>query len=115
MNNTTLLFVFYLISIIYISIDIFIILLKDKLNKDLIFALFATYILNISMALFYFYFNNLTYSLLNSLFLMIVSFLLLLEIKSIFKKTPLLSIPYFLFTIFLFSNIVNQFLSVTHL
>jgi len=115
MSNITFLFVFYLISITYISIDIFIILLKDKLNKDLIYTLFTTYILNISMSLFFFYFNNLTYSLLNSLFLMVISFFLLVELRKIFKKLPILSIPYFLFTIFLFSNIVNQFLSVTHL
>lgn len=115
MNNTTLLFYFYLISIIYITLDIFIIILKDKLNKDLIYMLFTTYILNISMSLFYFYFNNLIYSLFNSLFLMISSFILLLELKRTFKKIPILTIPYFLFTIFLFSNIVNQFLSLTHL
>lgn len=115
MNNNTLLFIFYVVSIVYISVDIFIVLLKDKLNKDLIFTLFATYILNISMTLFYFYFNNLVYSLINSLFLMVISFLLILELKRIFNKTPLLSLPYFVFTIFLFSNIVNQFLSVSHL
>lgn len=112
MNNYTLLFVFYLISIFYIAIDIFIILKKDALDKDLIFCLFATYILNISMSLFYFYFNNLLYSLLNSLFLMIISFILILDIKRVLKKTPMLSLPYFLFTIILFSNIVNQFLTL---
>jgi len=115
MNNITLLFIFYIISILYIFIDIFIILSKDKLDRDLIFTLFATYILNISMCLFFFYFNNLIYSLFNSLFLMVISFLLLLEMKKIFRKIPILSIPYFFFTICLFSNIVNQFLSVTHL
>ena len=110
MNSTTLLFIFYLVSVIYISIDIFIILKKDILDKDLFFSLFASYILNLSISIFYFYYNNLAYSLLNSLFLMIISFLLLLDLKRVLKKTPILSIPYFLFTIILFSNIVNQFL-----
>lgn len=115
MNNTTLLFIFYLISIIFISIDIFLLIFKNKLNKDLIYVLFTTYILNISMCLFFFYFNNLVYSLFNSLILMVTSFLLIIDLKRTFNKTPILSIPYFIFTIFLFSNIVNQFLSVTHL
>jgi len=114
LNNTTLLFGFYLISIIYIAVDIFIVLKKDALDKDLIFCLFATYILNISMSLFYFYFYNLLYSLLNSLFLMVMSFLLLLDLKRVLKKTPLLTLPYFLFTICLFGNIVNQFLCLAH-
>lgn len=114
MNNTTLLFVSYIVSILYISIDIFIILKKDLLNRDLLFTLFATYILNISMSLFYFYFNNLTYSLINSLFLMTLSFMLLLELKRTLKRYPILSFPYFLFTIFLFSNIVNNFILLSH-
>ena len=110
MTNTTLLFWFYLISTLYISIDIFIILLKNKLNKDLLFNLFTIYILNIALSLFYFYFNNLIYSLFISLILMVFSFILIIDLKELFKHTPILSIPYFLFTIFMFSNIVNQFL-----
>lgn len=113
MNNHTLLFLFYIISVSFICVDIFITLKKNLFDKDLIFYLFTTYILNIAVSLFYFYFNNLNSSLIFSLFLMVISFVLLLEIKRVLKKTPILSIPYFLFTIFLFSNIVNQFLGPT--
>lgn len=114
MTNYTLLFIFYLISISFICVELFIILKKNLLNKDLLFYLFTTYILNIAVSLFYFYFNNLNSSLVFSLFLMVISFVLLLEIKRVLKKTPVLSIPYFLFTIFLFSNIVNQYLGPIH-
>ncbi len=114
MNNVTLLFIFYLFSVIYVCIDVFIILKKDALDKDLLFCLFSAYILNLSMTLFYFYFNNLVYSLINGLFLMAISFVLLLDLKRVLKKTPILYLPYFLFTITLFSNIVNQFLSQAH-
>lgn len=114
MNNITLLFIFYLTSLIYISIDIFIILKNNLLDKDLFYCLVSTYILNISMTLYFFYFNNLTFSLLNSLILMIMSFILLLDLKRVLKRTPLLSLPYFLFTIMLFSNIVTQFLALAH-
>ena len=113
-NNITLLFIFYITSIIYIAIDIFLVVRKDLIDKDLLFCMFSTYIFNLSLNLFYFYFNNLTYSLLNSLFLMVTSFLLILDLKRVLKKTPLLSLPYFLFTIVIFSYIVNQFLILAH-
>ena len=114
MNNNTLLFIFYIVSVIYIAIDVYIVIKKNLLNNDLIYWLITTYILNISMSLFYFYFNNLIYSLFNSLFLMVISFFLILDLKRVLKRTPILSLPYFLFTIMLFSNIVNQFLYLNH-
>jgi len=101
LNNTTLLFGFYLISIIYIAVDIFIVLKKDALDKDLIFCLFATYILNISMSLFYFYFYNLLYSLLNSLFLMVMSFLLLLDLKRVLKDSFTYFTLFFVYNLFI--------------
>jgi len=101
-----LFFVFYIAVILYITIPICKIVWDDKLDNDLIFLLCSNYILIFLLSIIFNYQTNLIYSILLSLTLMISAFILIRKIKSIFGHYQLLSIPYFIFTVFVFSNIL---------
>lgn len=98
-------FLFYMASIIYILIPICKIIWRDKLDNDLTYLLCCNYILLFSLSIIN-YQTNLIYSILLSFTLMIFAFLLVRKIKSIFNHYQVLSLPYFIFIVFTFSNLL---------
>lgn len=104
-----LFFIIYIAVIIYITIPICKIIWYDLLDNDLIILLCSNYLLIFLLSIIFDYHNNLIYSILICLTLLILAFLLIRKIKSIFGKYQLLSIPYFIFIIYIFSNILMFF------
>jgi hypothetical protein len=92
----------YISAILYITIPICKIIWQDKLDNDLLFLLCSNYILLLALSIIN-YQIDLIYSILLSLTLMIFSFLLIRKIKKIYNHYQLLSIPYFILTIYTFS------------
>ena len=99
-------FIIYVASILYITIPICKIVWYDKLDNDLSFLMCANYIFIFLLSIIFNYQNNLVYSILISFTLMIFAYLLIRKIKNILDHYQLLSIPYFILTIFVFSNIL---------
>ena len=101
-----LFFLIYIAVILYITIPICKIVWMENLDNDLTFLLCTNYILIFLLSIIFNYQNNLVYSILISLSLMILAFLLIRKIRDIFGHYQLLSLPYFCFTVFVFSNIL---------
>ena len=95
-------FIFYIAVILYITIPICKIVWYEKLDRDLTFLLCINYLLIFLLA-----FNfQLVYNILISLSLVIAAFLLIRKIKAIWGCYQILSIPYFIFVVYTFSNIL---------
>lgn len=101
-----LLFLIYVACVSYITIPICKIIWIDKLDNDLLFLILSNYILIFLLSIIFNSSYHLFYSILVSLILMIVSFLLIRKIKSIYNRYQILSIPYFIFCVYIFSNIL---------
>ena len=101
-----LFFIIYVASILYITIPICKIVWYEKLDNDLTFLMCANYIFIFLLSIIFNYQNNLVYSILISLTLMIFAYLLIRKIKSIYGHYQILSIPYFILAVFVFSNIL---------
>jgi len=102
-----LFFLIYIAVIIYILIPICKIIWNDLLDNDLLFLLSSNYILLFLLSIIFNYQTNLFFSIVISFILMIFSFLLIRKIKTIYGHYQLLSIPYFCFIVFIFSNILT--------
>lgn len=102
-----LFFLIYIAVILYITVPICKIVWNDKLDNDLTFLLCCNYILIFLLSVLASYTNYLIYSILVSLTLVIAAFLLVRKIKYIYGYYQLLSIPYFIFWVFVFSNILT--------
>jgi len=100
-----LFFLVYIAVVLYILIPICKIIWEDKLDNDLLFLLCSNYILIFLLSIIFSYYN-LFYSILISLILVIMAFLLIRKIKSIYGHYQILSIPYFCFSVYVFSNIL---------
>ncbi len=101
-----LFFIIYIAVILYITIPICEIVWNDKIDNDLTFLLCCNYIFLFLLSIIFDYGHNLIYSILTSLTLVILAFLLIRKIKSIYGRYQLLSLPYFGFCVFVFSNIL---------
>lgn len=99
-------FLFYIAVILYIAIPIAKIIWYDKLDNDLSFLLWCNYILILLLSFIYSFQYHIIYSILLSFTITISSFLLIRKIKSILGFYSLLSIPYFIFTVYTFSSLL---------
>ena len=99
-------FLIYIAVILYIIIPICKIVWLDLLDNDLIFLLCSNYLLLFLLSIIFDYQHNLLLSILVSLTLVIFSFFLIRKMKKIFNHYQLLSLPYFCFCVFTFSNIL---------
>ena len=90
-------FLIYMAVIIYITVPICKIVWHDKLDNDLVIFILTLLLGNKSY---------LVYNILLGLTLVILSFLLIRKIKKVFGHYQLLSLPYFGFVVFVFSNIL---------
>ncbi len=102
-----LFFIIYFAVILYITIPICKIVWIDKLDNDLTFLLVANYILIFLLSILFSYHYHLAYSILVSLSLMVSSFFLIRKMKSIYGRYQVLSIPYFIFTTYVFSSLLT--------
>ena len=89
-------------------------ILNNKYDNDIIFYVFSIIILLSSTCLFLLYYNNLTFSLITSLLLMILTFIFVLDIKNKYKQSIIYTIPFFIITIYLFAKTINCFLLLAH-
>ena len=85
---------------ILIALSFYLILKNDKLNKSYIFAYLINYILNQAFSMFFFYFNNLSLTLYDTILLFFSTIYLVIETKKINKVSFYLLIPYLLWIIF---------------
>lgn len=108
--NTLLLTISIIITNILIIIPLTKIIYLNKLNNDLVFIYLSNVILTISFILFFIISNDLFYSFYNSFFQMIFSYLLIYNIKNQLGKYNLLSIPYFILWVFIFSKTLILYL-----
>ena len=99
-------FLIYIAVILYILFPICKIIWNDKLDNDLIFLLCSNYLLLFLLSVIFDYRTDLLLSILISLTLVFFSFFLIRKIKKVFGHYQLLSIPYFCFCVFTFSNIL---------
>lgn len=97
----------FIAVLIYLTIPVFKILWLDKYDNNFLFTLILNYLLLFMLIIFYNHNFNIIYLLLISLFLMIESFILIRKIKYILNNYQLLSLPYFFYTIYIFSLILN--------
>ena len=85
---------------ILIALSFYLILKKDDINKNYLFAYLLNYILNQTFSLFFFYLNNLSFTLYNIILLFFSTIYLLIETKKVNKVSFYLLIPYMLWVIF---------------
>lgn len=100
-------FFIYFACLCYISIPIYKIYSNGQQNRDFTFAWLTSYILAFSIPIFYFYFRSLIFTSILTFLLMISTFILIREIKSIFGKYQVLSIPILIFVIYTYSYLLN--------
>ncbi len=99
-------FLIYIAVILYITIPICKTVWYDLIDNDLTFLLCTNYILLFLLSVIFNFQTNLLYSILISLTLMIMAFLLIRKLKALFGHYQLLSLPYFVFIVFTFSSIL---------
>ena len=100
------LYFLYCAFLFFLCINIYQLIRKDLLNNNLVFLIISNYLLNVSTALFFGYYNNGIIASISALFLMIFATLLLFEIKKAFKKYKFFTFPYTYMTYFSFFYIL---------
>ena len=83
-------------------------------DDNIIFLLLCIIILNTTFILFWKYFNNLSISLITSLLLMVITYILVLELRIYYKKNIKYALPYFILCIYNFAKIIDLFLDLAH-
>lgn len=96
---------FYIISLFLIVTVILKLNNYHLIDNNLLFLILTNYLLNFSTALFYYYFSNLTLSLISTLALLICTIFLIKDFRRILRFIPLRSIPYVIYIIYLTSKI----------
>ncbi|HIU11443.1 MAG TPA: tryptophan-rich sensory protein [Candidatus Onthocola stercorigallinarum] len=89
-------YILYIISLICLLIPIFKIINYGILRENTTFLLLTNYILNITSAIFFGYFQNYLFATLFLIALLIFACLLIKEFKNLIGFYELLSIPYLL-------------------
>lgn len=90
---STSLLLFYIIDLI----------IEEKLTNDLLFFTILSIILGLTLLVFYFYFQDHLLSFIISFCFMVNSYFITRETKKIEKTSPLITIPYFLISIYYFT------------
>lgn len=100
----------YLIVLLLLSILFCHLVYEKKMKNDLFFFVICNFILSFSFLLFFFYYQDYTFSLVNMFFLLLNTIFLSYEIKLTYDKYKLLSVPYFIYIVFIFFLIFDLFL-----
>lgn len=104
MSLKTLLLLVISISLLFLYLIS--LLALNKLSKDLVFFIFAAIILSTTLLIFYYYFQDNFVALLSSSMLTINNYLLIREIKRITGHYKIITIPFFITTVYFFSYIL---------
>ncbi len=104
---------FLIISLILFTKNI-INILKYHCDNNIFFYILSVILLLSGYMLFWIYYQNITFSLITSFLLMIITFLFLLELKNNYHQKTIYMLPFFIITIYLFSNTINLFLILAH-
>lgn len=107
MNLITLLVLTFTFSLHQISLIN--LLIENKLNNDTLFFIISSIILEVSLCIFYFYFIDYFISIIFSILLTLNLFLLNKELKKVYKRYDYLSIPYFIFSIYILTYLIIHF------
>ena len=99
-------FVLYCSFLAFLSINIYQLIKYDLLNNNLVFLIISNYLLNISTALFFGYYNNGLIACISSFLLMCFSTWLLFSIKKAFNRYKFFTFPYTYITYFSFFYIL---------
>lgn len=75
---------------------------KKKMKNDLLFFVFTNYILTFSFLIFFFYYKDIVFSIINILFLLVNNLFLFYEIKLSKDKYLLLFVPYIIYIFIIF-------------
>ena len=105
-----LLLMFLLVSLLLIGIPITQTFLKKEELNDLLFLVFSNGVFILSTLSFAFHLEEVFLTVCSSFFLTCYSLFLILELKKENKKFHILEVPYFLFTLCLFSYFLYKFL-----
>ena len=87
---------------------------KKEINNNILFFIIGNYILNISLIIFLIHFKNFLLSLIISIILIAFSYTLILSLKEKIGKYYLLSIPYFIYMIYIFASLVDYFTNLNY-
>ena len=82
---------------------------KNLINNNNLFYITGSYILNIALIIFLVHFKKYILSLIISIILLAFSFSLCLSLKEKTGNHFFLSIPYFIYIIYIFASLINYF------
>lgn len=100
----------YLVVLTLLSILFCHLIYEKKMKNDLFFFVISNFILSFSFLIFFFYYNDYLFSLVNMFFLLLNTIFLSFEIKMTYDKYKVLSIPYLIYIVFLFYLIFDLYL-----
>lgn len=92
----------YIAFIFFICITIYKLIYQKLLDEDLLFYLLVNYLLNITTALFFGFYNSLIWAFFSSLALIIFATILYFKIGKAFNKWQFFPLPYLFLTYFIF-------------
>lgn len=100
----------YLIVLFLLSFLFCHIIYEKKMKNDLFFFVISNFILSFSFLVFFFYYNDYLFSLVNMFFLLLNTIFLSYEIKMTYDKYKILSVPYLIYIVFIFYIIFDLYL-----
>lgn len=101
---------FYIIILSTLSYLFIKLIFQRKMNNDLAFFVICNYILSFTFLVFFFYFKDVLFSLVDIFFLLLNTIFICYELKNIYSKYNLLSIPYLIYIVFVFFILFDLFL-----
>lgn len=100
----------YLVVLFLLSFLFCHIIYEKKMKNDLFFFVISNFILSFSFLVFFFYYQDYLFSLVNMFFLLLNTIFLSYEIKMTYDKYKLLSVPYLIYIVFIFYIIFDLYL-----
>lgn len=100
----------YLVVLFLLSFLFCHIIYEKKMKNDLFFFVISNFILSFSFLVFFFYYKDYLFSLVNMFFLLLNTIFLSYEIKMTYDKYKLLSVPYLIYIVFIFYIIFDLYL-----
>ncbi len=104
------LLIVYLVVLSLLSFLFCHLIYEKKMKNDLFFFVISNFILSFSFLVFFFYYEDYLFSLVNMFFLLLNTIFLSFEIKMTYDKYKVLSIPYLIYIVFIFYIIFDLYL-----
>ena len=103
-------YLIYIACLFFICITIYQLISQKLMNEDFTFLIACNYLLNITTALFFGYYNSLSFALISSFALSIFATLLIYKIALAFNRLKFYSLPYLALVYFVFFFILFNLL-----